>query len=79
MKITRYLYLICFFAPVAFLCGYILGAPRYTPPSLDTARIDSRALPVSVADFYKNEATLTDTGENKWLKPNSTLADRVKQ
>ena len=32
MKITRLLYLISFFAPVAFLCGYILGAPRYQIP-----------------------------------------------
>lgn len=78
MKITRFLYLICFFAPVAFLCGYILGAPRYTPATLDAARIDSRAMPVSAADFYNNEATLTDTGDDKWLKPNSAFANRVR-
>lgn len=78
MKITRFLYLICFFAPVAFLCGYILGAPRYVTPTLDPARIDTRALPVSATDFYKNEATLTDTSENNWLKPNAALANRVR-
>ncbi len=78
MKITRLLYLISFFAPVAFLCGYILGAPRYQSPSLDFNRIDSRAMPVSAIDFYNNEATIA-VGESDWLKPNTSLATRVKK
>lgn len=78
MKITRLLYLISFFAPVAFLCGYILGAPRYQSPSLDFNRIDARAMPVSAIDFYNNEATIA-VGESDWLKPNTHPGLHVKQ
>lgn len=77
MQFIRLLYLICFFAPVAFLCGYILGAPRYTPPTLDFNRIDSRPMPVSAIDFYPNEATLA-VQENPWLQSNASFGNRAK-
>ncbi len=75
MSLARILYLFLFFAPVAFLLGFIAGAPRaeysaYTPPAIDV-----RTLPVSPIDFYRQESSLV-VKDDPWLKPNSEVKVR---
>ncbi|WP_031500269.1 hypothetical protein [Bryobacter aggregatus] len=69
MKHIRLLYLCCFLAPVAFLCGYIAGAPRYIPPELNFNRIDPRPIPVARPDIFQPETSLLPD-DPPWLQPN---------
>lgn len=75
MSLSRILYLLVFFAPVAFLLGYMAGAPRPTAPAFATTHIDTRQLPVSPIDFYRHENSLVVRDE-AWLKPNSEIPTR---
>jgi len=75
MKLTKLLYLLSFFAPVAFLLGYIAGAPRPQDRRIFEEKIDTRTLPVSSIDFYKNESSLV-VEEHQWLQPNSAIPAR---
>jgi hypothetical protein len=72
MKLVRILYLVSFFAPVAFLLGYILGAPTplSTPPHYQPPPINRTAMPVSEEDFYRFEGSLATSTEAP-LNPNS--------
>jgi hypothetical protein len=71
MRLTRLLYLLSFFAPIAFLLGYITGAPRPVPPDLSFEYINTKSLPVSPIDFYRNENSLL-VQETAWVQPNSS-------
>jgi hypothetical protein len=75
MKLMQLLYLLSFFAPVAFLLGYIAGAPRPVEQKIHLERIDPRVMPVSPIDFYRNEASLV-VAETVWIAPNSSIAKR---
>jgi len=75
MSILRLLYLLSFFAPIAFLLGYIAGAPRSMPPERNYEQIDTRTMPVSPIDFYRQEDSIV-VAEDPWLRPNSTYAKR---
>ncbi|MBM3760092.1 MAG: hypothetical protein FJW36_07575 [Acidobacteria bacterium] len=75
MKLMQLLYLLSFFAPIAFLLGYIAGAPRPVEQKIHLERIDPRVLPVSPIDFYRNETSLVVT-ETSWIQPNSSVMQR---
>jgi hypothetical protein len=75
MSLSRILYLLVFFAPVAFLLGYMAGAPQPTAPSFATNHIDTRQLPVSSIDFYRHENSLVVRDE-PWLQPNTAIPTR---
>lgn len=70
MKLISLLYLFCFFAPIAFLIGYMAGAPRPVAPIISFREIDTRALPVSALDLQRNEGLIL-TDEVPWLVPNT--------
>jgi|688.fasta_scaffold1286554_1 hypothetical protein len=70
MRPTRLLYLLSFFAPIAFLLGYIAGAPRPAAPDLSFEHINTKTLPVAAIDFYRNEDTIA-VQETAWMQPNS--------
>lgn len=72
MRLTRLLYLFSFFAPVAFLIGYIAGAPKPAAPVLSYEYIDTKTIPVSPIDFYRNENSLVVQGTS-WIQPNSSF------
>ena len=69
MKLMSLLYLFCFFAPVAFLIGYMVGAPRPVAPVLDFRSIDARAMPVSAIDLNRSDGVIL-AKEDHWLIPN---------
>lgn len=75
MKLMQLLYLLSFFAPVAFLLGYIAGAPRPVEQKIYLERIDPRVMPVSPIDFYRNETSLV-VADTVWLEPNTAIAQR---
>ncbi len=70
MRLTRLLYLVSFFAPIAFLLGYIAGAPRPAAPDLSFEYINTKTLPVSPIDFYRHEDSIA-VQETAWMQPNS--------
>lgn len=72
MRLTQLLYLLSFFAPIAFLLGYIAGAPRPVVTPIHLERIDTRTLPVAPVDFYRHESSLV-VAETNWLRPNSWM------
>jgi hypothetical protein len=75
MKLLRLVTLLCFLAPVAFLLGFIAGAPAPGPrPGLQA--IDTRYLPVSEYDLARQETSLVVDGID-WLRPNVSFASRV--
>ncbi len=69
MRISQLFYLLSFFAPIAFLLGYIAGAPRPVQQPLHLEKIDTRAMPVTAVDFYLHEASLVVSDE-PWIQPN---------
>lgn len=69
MKSIRLLYLLCLLGPVAFLFGFIAGAPRTTAEVALPAAVDARHLPVSAIDYSEHEGNLA-TPDNDWLQPN---------
>ncbi len=76
MSLSRILYLLVFFAPVAFLLGYMAGAPRPSAAhAFATTHIDTRQLPVSSIDFYRHENSLVVRDE-PWLQPNTAIPTR---
>jgi hypothetical protein len=75
MKLIRLLYLLSFFAPIAFLLGYMAGAPRAVAPSYKVEHIDNRVLPATAIDFYRNEASLV-VADDQWLQPNPPAQPR---
>lgn len=75
MKLLRLVTLLCFLAPVAFLLGFIAGAPGPGPrPGLQA--IDTRHLPVSEYDLARQETSLVVDGVD-WLRSNISFASRV--
>ena len=72
MKLMSLLYLFCFFAPVAFLIGYMAGAPRPVAPTIDFRGIDTRAMPVSALDLNRNDGLIM-AKEEQWLVPNTSF------
>lgn len=75
MKLLRLVTLLCFLAPVAFLLGFIAGAPAPGPRPVLQA-IDTRYLPVSDLDLARQETSLVVEGVD-WLRPNVSFASRV--
>ncbi|MCX6611765.1 MAG: hypothetical protein NTW74_13045 [Acidobacteria bacterium] len=53
------------------MLGYIAGAPRPTAPDLSFEYINTKTLPVSPIDFYRNENSLL-VQETAWMQPNSS-------
>jgi len=72
MPLSRLLYLFAFFAPVMFLLGYMVGAPKPVQQRFDTSKIDTRKLPVSPIDFYRHEGSLM-VDDQPWLQPNNQV------
>lgn len=74
MKLSRLVQLLCFLAPVAFLLGFIAGAPAPAPaPALQ--KIDTRYLPVSEIDLARQETSLM-VQDVDWLRPNVSFSSR---
>ncbi len=70
MKNVRVLYLVAMLSPVAFLLGYIVGAPkRVETPQVDFGGIDTRRLRVD-----GEQARLVDEGIR--LAPNRDVVAR---
>jgi hypothetical protein len=72
MKISQMFYLLSFFAPIAFLLGYIAGAPRPVVQRVHLDKIDPRPLPSSDIDFYRHESSMV-VADTHWLQPNSPV------
>ena len=70
MRISQMFYLLSFFAPIAFLLGYIAGAPRPVVERVHLDRIDPRPLPGSPIDLYRYEASMV-VADQQWLQPNA--------
>lgn len=58
MKLSQLVYLLLFFAPVAFLLGFIAGAPRPVEQKVVYEKIDTRTLPVSPIDLARHESSM---------------------
>lgn len=71
MKLMSLLYLFCFFAPIAFLIGYMVGAPRPVAPAMDFGKIDTRAMPVSPIELNRLDGAILAKDDN-WLIPNAS-------
>lgn len=69
MKLSQLLYLLSFFAPIAFLLGYMAGAPRPVQQPLFLQKIDTRLLPASDLDIARHEASFV-VDDRKWIQPN---------
>lgn len=74
MKLSRLVQLLCFLAPVAFLMGFIAGAPA-PAPATGLPSIDTRYLPVSEIDLARQETSLM-VQDVDWLRPNVSFASR---
>lgn len=74
MKQLRLVYLLCFLAPVAFLLGYIAGAPPEAPRASANS-IDTRHLSISNLDLARQETSLVVDGVD-WLQPNVSFDSR---
>lgn len=64
-----------FFAPIAFLIGYIAGAPRPAAQDLSFEHINTQTMPVSQIDFYRNETSLI-VQEATWIRPNTSFQSK---
>ncbi len=76
MKTARLLYLLLFLSPVAFLCGYIAGAPKgIQAPRLHFEGVDTRHLRPQGQDYLDTEGSLI-IGDSARLAPNRDLEAR---
>lgn len=74
-NLSQLLYLLMFLAPVSFLFGYMMGAPRPAVRDYRMQDIDTRTLPVSPIDFYRNEGSMV-VETKPWIRPNSEALKR---
>ncbi len=71
----RILYLTCLLSPVAFLFGYIAGAPKaVAAPQLDFGGVDSRRLTIDAQSVGDSGSILMDN--RLQLTPNSSYQPR---
>lgn len=75
MRISKLFYLLSFFAPIAFLLGFIAGAPRPVNEKIHLEQIDTRTLPVTGVDLYMHQDSMV-VEDVKGLQPNSEIEPR---
>jgi hypothetical protein len=74
-KYLPILYLACLLSPVAFLFGYIAGAPRHVvAPQLDFGGVDTRGLQIDSRAVENGGSILMD--ERLQLRPNENFQAR---